>query len=153
MTGRTGAMILHWSYSIVNTMPTVTNKWRQWWPCSSTHPTYEKEPVHKTFHVYRKCKLVINTFMLYSVPANTKTVDQFMDFIYIYLSQVIQAFCVDTETQHYRRLLSTDGILTSDTMYRQLVGHSHLSTSFHSLYFFLRRAYEHNLVSVLHVPQ
>ena len=42
-----------------------------------------------------------------------------MDFIY--LSQVIQAICVDTEAQFYRRMISTDGILTRGTMYWQLV--------------------------------
>ena len=50
---------------------------------------------------------------------STKRADQFMDFIY--LSQVIQVICVDTEAQHYRRLISTDGILTRGTMYWQLV--------------------------------
>ena len=42
-----------------------------------------------------------------------------MDFIY--LSQVTQAICIDAEAQHYRRLLSTDGIFTRGTLYWQLV--------------------------------
>ena len=50
---------------------------------------------------------------------STKRADQFMDFIY--LSQVIQAICVDTEVQYYRRMISTDGVLTRGTLYWQLV--------------------------------
>ena len=50
---------------------------------------------------------------------STKKEDQFRDFIY--LSQVIQAICIDAEAQHYRRLISTDGIFTRGTLYWQLV--------------------------------
>lgn len=42
-----------------------------------------------------------------------------MDFVY--LSQVIQGICIDAEAQHYRRLLSTDGVFTRGTLYWQLV--------------------------------
>ena len=42
-----------------------------------------------------------------------------MDFIY--LSQVIQAICVDAEAQHYRRMISTEGVFTRGTLYWQLV--------------------------------
>ena len=50
---------------------------------------------------------------------STKKTDQFMDFVY--LSQVIQAICIDAEAQHYRRMLSTEGVLTRGTLYWQLV--------------------------------
>ena len=54
-------------------------------------------------------------------PCSTNEVDQFMDFVY--LSQVIQAICVDAETQHYRRMLSTEGVYTRGALYWQLVSH------------------------------
>ena len=50
---------------------------------------------------------------------SSKMADQFKDFVY--LSQVVQAICIDAEAQHYRRLLSTDGVLTRGTLYWQLV--------------------------------
>ena len=88
----------------------------------------------QNLHIYRKCKLVINTFtLLCSVSASTIAVDQFVDSIY--MSQMMHAICVDTETQHYRRLLSTDGILTRGTMYWQLVRHSHSLTNFYVFFF------------------
>ena len=59
--------------------------------------------------------LYSNVLYIYS----TNTQDQFMDFVY--LSQVIQAICIDAEAQHYRRLLSTDGVFTRGTLYWQLV--------------------------------
>ena len=63
------------------------------------------------------CRQWLNLCVL--LYCSTKKVDQFMDFIY--LSQVIQAICIDAEAQHYRRLLSTDGIFTRGTLYWQLV--------------------------------
>ena len=53
------------------------------------------------------------------IDFSTKREDQFKDFIY--LSQVIQAICVNTEAQFYRRMLSTEDVLTRGTMYWQLV--------------------------------
>ena len=54
---------------------------------------------------------------------STKKEDQFRDFVY--LSQVIQAICIDAEAQHYRRMISTDGIFTRGTLYWQLVRESY----------------------------
>ena len=34
---------------------------------------------------------------------------------------MIQAICIDAEAQHYRRMISTDGIFTRGTLYWQLV--------------------------------
>ena len=64
--------------------------------------------------ILHKC-YVINLLFVCS----TKQEDQFRDFVY--LSQVIQAICIDAEAQHYRRMISTDGIFTRGTLYWQLV--------------------------------
>lgn len=45
---------------------------------------------------------------------------KFLDFIY--LSQVMQGLCISAQAEHYRRMLSTEGVFTRGTLYWQLVG-------------------------------
>ncbi len=51
-------------------------------------------------------------------PSTNQTV-RFMDFVY--LSQVVQSICIQAEAEHYRRLLSEEGVFTRGTLYWQLV--------------------------------
>ena len=44
---------------------------------------------------------------------------KFLDFVY--LSQVMQGLCITAQAEHYRRMLSTEGIFTRGTLYWQLV--------------------------------
>ena len=65
--------------------------------------------------------------IIFSIPCSSDHTTRFSDFIY--LTQVVQAICIQAEAEHYRRIKHEENGYTMGTLYWQLVSnqiHSHI---------------------------
>ena len=88
-----------------------TQNWLLRWLVSFIHQTSERR--QKRFQYF----LALNF-------GSSDTEVRFGDFIY--LTQVVQALCIQAESEHYRRIRSEKGAYTMGTLYWQLVKREHV---------------------------